>query len=198
MVIGFTFTGFADLALATWFIPFLERVHRITMLDAGTIGGTLTAFGGMAGVLLGGVVIGFLGRKDDRWKIVGPGITSLLAGPVLIVFLFSPMPWAYVIVFFAMLLMAFRMGPVLGLVQSVVKVRMRAFAAATLFMVGTIIGSGCGPLMIGAFNDYLDPAYGALSIRYSLLCVPVASMIGAMFFIWAGRHVREDIQRSLA
>jgi MFS family permease len=198
MVIGFTFTGFADLALSTWFVPFLERVHKISMLDAGTIGGTLTAVGGIAGVLLGGAVIGYLGRKDDRWKIVGPGITSLLAGPVLIVFLFASMPWAYVAIFFGMILMVFRMGPVLGLVQSVVKVRMRAFAAATLFLVGNIIGSGGGPLIIGALNDYLDPTYGALSIRYSLLCVPAASMLGALFFIWAGKHVREDIKRSLA
>jgi MFS family permease len=143
-------------------------------------------------------VIGYLGRKEDRWKIVGPGITSLLAGPVLIVFLFASMPWAYVAIFFGMILMVFRMGPVLGLVQSVVKVRMRAFAAATLFLVGNIIGSGGGPLIIGALNDYLDPTYGALSIRYSLLCVPAASMLGALFFIWAGKHVREDIKRSLA
>jgi MFS family permease len=198
MVIGFTFTGFADLALSTWFVPFLERVHKVSMLDAGTIGGTLTAFGGIAGVLLGGAVIGYLGRRDDKWRIVGPGLSSLLAAPVLIVFLFAAMPWAYVAIFFAMILMAFRMGPVLGLVQSVVKVRMRAFAAATLFMVGTIVGSGGGPLIIGALNDYLDPAYGALAIRYSLLCVPAASMIGALFFIWAGRHVKEDIKRSLA
>jgi predicted MFS family arabinose efflux permease len=198
MVIGFTFTGFADLALATWFIPYLERVHRMTMLDASTIGGTLTAFGGIAGVLLGGVIIGHMGKKDDKWKIVGPGITSLLAGPVLIVFLFAPMPWTFVAIFLAMLLMAFRMGPILGLVQSVVKVRMRAFAAATLFMVGTIVGSGGGPLIIGALNDLLEPGYGAMAIRYSLLCVPATSMLGALFFIWAGRHVKEDIKRSLA
>lgn len=195
IVIGFTFTGFADLALSTWFIPYLERVHNKTMLEASTFGGTLSAIGGLAGVLLGGAVIGYLGKKNDRWKIVGPGITSLLAAPALIGFLFAPMPWAYVAVFCAMLLMAFRMGPILGLVQSVVKIRMRAFAAATLFMVGTLIGSGGGPLLIGALNDYLNPTHGMLAVRYSLLCVPIASAIGALFFIWAGRHVVEDIRR---
>jgi len=90
------------------------------------------------------------------------------------------------------------MGPILGLVQTVVKIRMRAFAAATLFMVGTLIGSGGGPLLIGAINDGLKPTHGMLAIRYSLLCVPIASAIGALFFIWAGRHVAEDIRRSLA
>jgi MFS family permease len=198
IVIGFTFTGFADLALSTWFVTYLERVHKKTMLEASTFGGTVSAVAGIVGVLLGGVVIGYLGRKKDGWKIVGPGITSLLAGPALVGFLFAPMPWAYVALFCAMLFMAFRMGPLLGLVQSVVKVRMRAFASATMFLIGTLFGSGGGPLIIGALNDYLSPTYGALAIRYSLLCVPIASIIGALFFIWAGRHVRGDIQKSLA
>jgi MFS family permease len=198
MVIGFTFTGSADLALATWFVTYMERVHRVSMLEAGTFGGTLNSIAGIAGVLLGGVVIASLGKRDDRWKIVGPGITSLLAGPALVAFLFAPMPWTYVAVFCAMLLMVFRMGPILGLVQSVVKVRMRAFAAATLFMVGTLVGSGGGPLVIGTLNDYLNPSYGPLAIRYSLLCVPILSVLGALFFIWAGRYVKEDIRKSLA
>jgi len=197
MVIGFTFTGFADLALSTWFVAFMMRVHRMTMLEVSTLGGTLSSIGGIAGVLLGGVVIGYLGKKDDRWKIVGPGMTSFLAGPILLVFLFTPMPWTYVGLFCSVLFMVFRMGPVLGLVQSVVKVRMRAFAAATLFLIGTLIGSGAGPLIIGAFNDFLNPTYGSLAIGYSLLCVPAASMLGALFFLWAGRHVKEDIKRSL-
>ncbi len=198
IVIGFAFTGFADLALSTWFVVYMERVHEISMLEASTVGGTLTSIAGIAGVLLGGVIIAYLGKKDDRWKIVGPGLSSFFAGPVLIVFLFAPMPWTYAALFCGMLLMVFRMGPILGLVQSVVKVRMRAFAAATLFMIGTLFGSGAGPLIIGAINDYLNPVYGRLAVRYSLLCVPAMSMLGALFFIWAGRHVREDIRKSMA
>jgi len=198
MVIGFAFTGFADLALSTWFVVYMERVHRISMLEASTFGGTLNSVAGIIGVLLGGAVIGALGKKDDRWKIVAPGISSLAAGPFLIAFLFAPMPWTYVFLFFSMLFMVARMGPVLGLVQSVVKVRMRAFAAATLFMIGTLFGSGAGPLIIGAINDSLNPTHGAAAIRYSLLCVPAMSILGALFFIWAGRHVREDIRRGLA
>jgi MFS family permease len=198
IVVGFTFTGSADLALSTWFVTYLQRVHLRTMMEARTFGGTLSAMGSLAGVLLGGAIIGYLGKKNDKWKIVGPGITSLLAGPMLLCFLFAPMPWAYVGAFFSMLLMGFRMGPILGLVQSVVKIRMRAFAAATLFMVGNLIGAGGGPPLIGALNDYLYPVHGTMAIRYSLLCVPAASVLGALFFIWAGRYVSEDIRRSHA
>ena len=197
VLIGFTFSGIADLALATWFVPFMQRVHKTSLLEASTFGGTLNSIAGIIGVLLGGAVITYLGKKDDRWRIVGPGLTSFFGGPVLVVFLFAPIPWAYAGLFFAMILLTFRMGPILGLVQSVVKVRMRAFAAATLFMIGTIVGSGAGPLVIGALNDILEPGYGDLSIRYSLLCVSGASMIGALFYIWAGWYVKADLKRSM-
>lgn len=82
------------------------------------------------------------------------------------------------------------MGPILGLVQSIVRIRMRAFAAATLFMVGTIVGSSVGPLLIGVLNDVLEGRHGQFAIRYSLLCVGASSMLGAIFYIWAGRYVK--------
>jgi MFS family permease len=197
MVIGFTFSGFADLALTTWLVACMMRVHNLTMLQASTVGGILSPLGGFIGVLLGGAVIGYLGRKDDKWKIVGPGITSFLAVPVLIVFLFAPLSVAWAALFCSVLLMTFRMGPLLGLSQIVVKVRMRAFATATLFVIGNLFGSGAGPLIIGALNDHLNPTYGPLAVRYSLLCVPAASLIGASCYLWAGRYVKADIGRSL-
>jgi MFS family permease len=198
IVIGFTFTGGADFGLATWLVPYLERVHARSVLEARTFAGTLTAIAGIIGVLLGGAIITWLGKKNDRWKIVGPGIASFLAGPVLVIFLFIPMPWMYIALFCAMILMAFRMGPVLSLVQSVVKIRMRAFAVSILFMIGTVIGSGGAPYLVGAINDYLSPAYGQMAIRYSLLCVPILSMIAALFFIVAGKFVKEDIGKNMA
>jgi hypothetical protein len=43
----------------------------------------------------------------------------------------------------------------------------------------------------------LKPIYGWGGIRYSLLYVPAMSMLGALFFIWAGRYVKEDIRKSM-
>jgi MFS family permease len=174
------------------------RVHGLGLVQVSNLGGILSPLGGFTGVLLGGAVISHVSEKNDKWKIVGPGITSLLAGPVLIVFLFAPLLVSWAALFCSVLLMTFRMGPILGLSQMVVKVKMRAFATATLFLIGNLFGAGAGPLIIGALNDFLNPKYGTLAVRYSLLCVPAASMIGALFFLWAGRYVREDIKRSLA
>jgi MFS family permease len=198
LVFGFSFSGFADLTFNTWFVAYMMRVHQMSMLQVSTIGGILNSIGGMIGVLLGGAIVGHLGKKDDRWKATAPAITSFLAGPALVIFLFAPLPWAWIFLFGSLILMCFRMGPLLGIIQGVVKVRMRAFAAATIFMIGTIFGSGVGPLAIGVINDHLDPTYGSLSIRYSLLIVPLMSMLAALFYYWASRHVKEDLQKSMS
>jgi MFS family permease len=194
-VIGFSLTSFVDFGITAWFASFLMRVHHLTILQASTVGGTIKSLAGVTGVLLGGFVVSYLGKKSDTYKILTPGITSLLAGPFLAVFYFAPMPLAWFGLVAGVICTGFRMGPVLGLVQSVVKVRMRAFAAAVIFMIGNLFGYGLGPLFIGMSNDYLKPTYGPLAIRYSLISMPIMTMVGALFFLWAARYVKRDIQK---
>jgi len=197
-LIGLCLSSLPDFSLTVWISPFLERVHEMSVLRVVSVGSTIKLIGGMAGVLTGGVIVTRLGKKSDRWRILTPGITSLLAGPALVTFLFAPLPLAWVGLFCSVFFMGFRMGPVLGLVQTIVKVRMRAFAAAIIFMFGNLFGFGVGPFIIGACNDLLMPVFGKYAIRYSMLSLPLTSMLGAVFFIMATRHVTRDIQRSQA
>ena len=95
-MIGFSLTSFVDFGITAWFASFLMRVHHLTILQAGTLGGTIKSIAGVSGVLLGGAVVNYLGKKSDTYKILTPGITSLLAGPFLAVFYFAPMPLAWV------------------------------------------------------------------------------------------------------
>jgi hypothetical protein len=75
---------------------------------------------------------------------------------------------------------------------------MRAFAAATIFLVGNLFGMGFGPLIVGGMNDLLKPTYGPVAIRYSLICVAATSMvIAGLFFLTAVKYVTADIERSL-
>ena len=197
-LIGLCLSSLPDFSLTAWISPFLERVHDMEVLQVVSVGSTIKLIGGMFGVLMGGVIVTHLSKKADKWRILTPGITSLLAGPALVTFLFAPMPVAWVGLFTSVFFMGFRMGPVLGLVQTVVKVRMRAFAAAVIFMFGNLFGFGVGPFVIGACNDLLAPAFGKDAIRYSMLSLPLTSMLGALFFIMASRYVTRDIKNSLA
>jgi MFS family permease len=197
LLCGFCLTSITDLAVASWFASFLIRVHHLTMIQVGAVGGGIKSIAGVAGVLLGGIIVGWISKKNDKWKLRAPGITSMLAGPCLAGFLLMPMPMAWVLLALGVFLAGVRMGPIMGVVQTVVKVRMRAFAAATFFLTGMIFGMGLGPIIIGGLNDLLKPALGPLAIRYSLLAAAATSMIGAAFFLAAVRHLQADMAKNV-
>jgi sugar phosphate permease len=192
------FTGLADQGFSSWFPSFLIRVHHLTMIQVATRGGSVKSISGIVGTLIGGFVVMWLGRKGDKWRTITPALTCLLAGPSLLCFFLSPMPTAWFYLVISVALMGFRSGPVFALVQTVVKVRMRAFGAASIFLVGNLFGLGFGPFIVGGMNDLLKPAYGPLSIRYSLISVAATSMvIAGLLLLAATRSVTSDIEKSL-
>nr|WP_247983617.1 MFS transporter [Bradyrhizobium sp. 186] len=82
VLIGFCLTTYTNYATAAWIPPFLARVHHLSSAEIGTYAGTFKGLAGMAGTLLGGFVVAQISRRDDRWKLWAPAITSGLAGPV--------------------------------------------------------------------------------------------------------------------
>ena len=88
------------------------------------------------------------------------------------------------------------MGPVFAAVQATARLRMRAMATASFFLAVTVIGLGVAPLIIGIANDVLQPTYGALAIRYSLLLPAAVTVIGAALFWRAASDIEQDIRRA--
>ena len=86
------------------------------------------------------------------------------------------------------------LGPSIAITHSIVKPQMRAFASAILFLVLNLIGLGFGPLVVGMISDYLEPTYGAESLRYALSVTILISLISVGLFIKASKHIDEDLQ----
>lgn len=63
-------------ASSAWIPPFLARVHHLSSVEIGTYAGTFKGLCGMAGTLVGGLVVAQISRRDDRWKLWAPAITS--------------------------------------------------------------------------------------------------------------------------
>jgi hypothetical protein len=86
-------------------------------------------------------------------------------------------------------------GPAFSITQGLVKLRMRALASAILLFILNIIGLGLGPLFAGALSDWLEPALGVESIRYSLLSVVIVGNIwSALHYYLASRTLRADLR----
>ncbi|MGH6712418.1 MAG: MFS transporter, partial [Bradyrhizobium sp.] len=196
-LIGFCLTTYTNYATSAWIPPFLARVHHLSSVEIGTYAGTFKGLAGMAGTLVGGLVVAQISKRDDRWKLWAPAIMSGLAGPVFAVCMLTPdfkiMVAALALTSF---LVGFHLGPIFAIAQTVAKPSMRALASAIILLTATCFGQGVGPLAVGMINDALKNEYGANAVRYSLLSAAVTTTLGALLFIWAARSIRADIKRA--
>ncbi len=197
VLIGFCLTTYTNYATAVWIPPFLARIHHLSSAEIGTYAGTFKGLAGMAGTLVGGLVVARISRSDDRWKLWAPAIMSGLAGPVFAVCMLTPNFAAMVAALaFTSFLVGFHLGPIFAIAQTVARPSMRALASAIVLLTATCFGQGVGPLAVGMINDALKGSFGADAVRYSLLSAAVTTTLGALLFVWAARWIRDDIARA--
>ncbi len=197
VLIGFCLTTYTNYATAAWIPPFLARVHHLNSVEIGTYAGTFKGLFGMAGTLVGGLVVAQISRRDDRWKLWAPAIASSLAGPVFALCLLTP-DFATMVAALAAtsFLVGFHLGPIFAIAQTVARPSMRALASAIILLTATCFGQGVGPLAVGMINDALKNDFGANAVRYSLLSAAVTTTLGALLFVWAAGYIRGDIKRA--
>jgi MFS family permease len=197
VLIGFCLTTFTSYATGAWIPAFLARVHHLSSVEVGSYSGTFKGLFGMAGTLIGGLVVARIGRRDDRWKLWAPAIASALAGPALALCMLTSNFTTMIAAMAAMsFLIGFHLGPIFAIAQTVTRPSMRALASAFLLLTATCFGQGVGPLAVGMINDTLKGQYGADAVRYSLLLAVATVMLGALLFVWAAGCLRRDIERA--
>jgi len=198
VLIGFCLTTYTNYATAVWIPPFLARIHHLTSAEIGTYAGTFKGLCGMAGTLAGGLVVAHISRRDDRWKLWAPAITSGLAGPVFAVCMLTPDFTTMVAALaLASFLVGFHLGPIFAIAQTVARPSMRALASAIILLTATCFGQGVGPLVVGMLNDALKADFGVNAVRYSLLSAAITTTLGALLFVVAARSIRGDIKRAV-
>jgi predicted MFS family arabinose efflux permease len=180
--------------ISSWIAPFFERVHGVALHVVGTRIGLIGLVCGLAGSFLGGWLSDRLVRRDARWFLWQPALACLLTLPFTASFLLAPSAdLAFGLYAPHALIHALYVGPVYALQQAVVKVRLRALAAAIHLFLVNLIGLGLGPFVIGALNDLLRPSLGDVAIRYTMLAT-ASTAIGCTVLLWvAARHVRADL-----
>jgi predicted MFS family arabinose efflux permease len=198
ILIGFCLTSYTNYATSAWIPPFLARVHHLSSAEIGTYAGTFKGLFGMAGTLVGGLVVAQISQRDDRWKLWAPAVTSGLAGPVFALCMLTPsfamMAAALALTSF---LVGFHLGPIFAIAQTVARPSMRALATSIILLISTCFGQGVGPLAVGMVSDALKDGFGADAVRYSLLSAALTTTLGALLFAFAAGSIREDIKRAI-
>jgi predicted MFS family arabinose efflux permease len=179
------------------FLPaFFIRSHGFGVGEIGSWLALLGLTGGVLGTYGGGWLADRLGVRDMRWYVWVPSLATLLGVPFGVLFYLWPEPYgALALAVPASILGPMFLGPSFAMTQALVKVRMRALAAAILLFVLNLIGLGLGPWFVGLLSDRLIGVYGGESLRYAMLYVVVAGNLwSALHYFLAARTLRTDLR----
>ena len=180
--------AFSGVGLIAWTAPFLMRLHGMGIAEAGLWIGPITGVSGALGVLAGGRLSDYLGTRDARWYLRLPALVALLGLPFTVMFVMSESAGLALLCLVPHLfLAAIPSGPVAAVIQAIVPLRMRAFAAALNLFMTNLIGTGLGPQMVGVTSDALSGLAGNQALRYAMLLVGVANLVAGLFFLLASR-----------
>lgn len=194
MQIGGALHAVASYGITVWSPAFLGRVHDMGPAEIGTSLALIAGPGGAAGVFLVGKLSDRLSPKDERWYLWLPTLSALLPLPFTVGFLLAEEPfWALACFLPHTLLGSGYIAPKYAVTQAVVKVRMRAQAAAVTMLCTNLIGLGAGPQAVGILSDLFAERFGPYSLRYALLIVVVFNLFAAGLYLIAARSVRRDI-----
>ncbi len=117
-------------------------------------------------------------------SVVVPALITMLGMPLGVVFLLSDSKLLSLLCFFPFYLMLDVYIPTMySANQSLARLEMRATASAVLLFVISIIGAGAAPFLVGALSDLFANRFGTEGIRYALLSVVLAGVVGSAFFL---------------
>lgn len=188
--------AFLSYGKTTWTTIFFQRTHDLTPGQVGLWFGLLGGVGGMLGTWLGGYLADRFGAINRRHVLSAPAIGMAVAVPLAIAAYHAPgWPLALALLFVPTVFNSLYYGPTYSAAQGLVPLRARAIAAAALLFFQNLIGLGLGPLFFGMLSDWLQPTYGADSVRYVLYGAAVLGLVPAFFFWRCGLHLDAELDR---
>ncbi|MFN4019134.1 MAG: spinster family MFS transporter [Erythrobacter sp.] len=188
--------AFLSYGKTTWTTIFFQRTHDLTPGQVGLWFGLLGGVGGMLGTWLGGYLADRFGASNRRHVLSAPAIGMAIAVPLAIAAYQAPgWPLALALLFLPTVFNSLYYGPCYSAAQGLVPLRARAIAAASLLFFQNLIGLGLGPLFFGMLSDWLQPTYGAESVRYVLYGAAVLGLVPAFFFWRCGLLLNAELDQ---
>ncbi len=179
--------------IAFWLPSLLQRSFGLSLIDTSLFYGAILLFGGVAGVLGGGMIGDWLGKNNKAAYGLVPAAAFLLAVPLFAAGIMSGSATiAFILFLIPQALAYFWLGPVLSAVQHLVPAESRATASALFLLINNLIGIGGGIFFLGALSDSLTPIYGEDGLRYSMLYSLVFYVIAAVLMALAAKPLKSE------
>jgi MFS family permease len=197
ILVGTTINVLVLSGIGAWTVSYFVRTHALSVAQAGTYIGGLQGTMGILGTLTGGILADALGRRDVRARLWLISASMSLGVICAIGWILAPDLWVG-IVFYGAASFANSLwyGPIYGIAQELVRVRMRATVAAVFYLV-TNLGTGISPPLIGFLSDYHRAKFGTDGLAIALIAVSLAGLAGAVALILATSNLSGDLKRAM-
>lgn len=185
LIAAITITSLVGYALTNWGPSYMQRSLGYSMRDVANYVALPAALIGSGSALLGGVLADRAARKHgvyaQSWVVMG---LKVIAFPFAVAFYFVDDPQLALACYFVSYIFAGAyLGPTFAMIQYLAPLQLRATWAALSLLTINLIGLGLGPFLVGRLSDWLQPTYGADSLRYAMLCVSLLTP-WAIFHYW--------------
>jgi predicted MFS family arabinose efflux permease len=185
--------SFSGNAFETWTPVYLMRLYHMGTGTVGTWTGSIEGVGGIIGTMAGGLLADQLGKRDMRWYLWLPAITTGAMVPSMFIFLHTSRSWMFLFYFLTVICAGSYLAPVIAINQRIMPVRMRALTTALVYLLLNLIGPGAGPLAAGMLNDALARSYGNEAVRVSLSVTLLGAFVGCALMLYAARQLPRDL-----
>jgi MFS family permease len=188
--LGMTGMTFAIGGLAYWMPAYLEenQVPDVGPLGPRTFFGAITAVSGLLATLSGGILGDKLrGRFSGSYFLVS-GLALMLGFPMVLGFLYTPFPAAWIFVFLAVFCLFFNTGPTNTILANVTHPSVRSSAFALNILIIHALGDAISPPVIGLVADRWD-------LRLGFVVVSAVMMLGGLFWLLGMKHLQRDMAR---
>jgi predicted MFS family arabinose efflux permease len=190
--------GFSNFALATFLAPFAVRCLGLPLVVAGRSVAFASGVGPLVGLAAGGLLADRMARGRSDAPLVVSASAAVLAVPLFATAFGVPGIGGTAGFVALMSITQLLLFPFWALhqvaIHAVVPTERRGVAVALSGLVGSAIGGGLGPLLVGRLSDAFAASTGspATGLARALLSVPTALVLHALVLAATLRAVRED------
>ena len=182
--------AFATGAFAAWLPTYLHRVKRLPLAQAAVWYGGIQAFGGVLGVIFGGLIGDALMRRTGAGHLLTIGGGFLLSAPLGLLFLLHRDPRVFLTaLFFAVFFLVLYTGTVNAVIHNVVHPNLRATAISIFVFLIHLGGDAFSPAIVGLISDRRS------SLQAAMLVLPVMVFFAGLLALAASGVVVGDMRR---
>jgi MFS transporter, Spinster family, sphingosine-1-phosphate transporter len=181
---GYTAVTFASGGMADWFPTFLSRHRGMDIAEAGSLVGTITVIGGLAGTAAGGLLADRVAKRTRQPYLAVSALSMILATGFAALTLVVPGKAAVAACMLAaQFFLWFYNGPINTIIANSVSSNLVARAFGVSILCIHLLGDAISPPIIGALSD----ATGNLPMAVAL--VPLSLAVGAAIWLWGWRRL---------